>query len=126
MTKILVAEDDFYLRDLYCELLKGEGFEVDMASDGPEAFTKLKEGGFDLVLLDIMLPKISGLELLKKLKADPPLKENKIVVFLTNLGTEDAIKEGFKLGGAGYLIKSQLTPDQVVTEVKNYLAKTTS
>jgi len=123
MPKILVAEDDFYLRDLYAELLKTEGFKVDVAADGPEAFTKLKEGGFDLVLLDIMLPKISGLQLLKKLKADPPLKENKIVVFLTNLGTEDVIKEGFKLGAVGYLIKSQLTPDQIVVEVKNYLAK---
>lgn len=123
MTKILVAEDDFYLRDLYSELLRAEGFEVEQAADGPEAFIKLKEGGFDLVLLDIMLPKLSGLELLKKLQADPPLTENKIVVFLTNLGTEAAIKEGFKLGAAGYLIKSQLTPDQMVTEVKNYLAK---
>lgn len=123
MPKILVAEDDFYLRDLYAELLKTEGFEVETAADGPEAFIKLKEGGFDLVLLDIMLPKIDGLQLLKKLKADPPQKENKVVVFLTNVGKDEAIKEGFKLGAAGYLLKGQLTPDQVITEVKNYLSK---
>lgn len=123
MPKILVAEDDMYLRELYSELLAEEGFEVDSASDGPEAFTKMKSGGWDLVLLDIMLPKLTGLEVLKKLKIDPPLTKNGAVVFLTNLGTEDVIKEGFSLGGTGYLIKSQLTPDQVLTEVKNTLAK---
>lgn len=124
MPKILVAEDDFYLRELYSELLKGEGFEVGQASDGPEAFIKLKSGGWDLVLLDIMLPKLSGLDLLKKLQADPPLKKNGIIVFLTNLGKDETIKEGFKLGASGYLIKNQLTPEQVIAEVKNYLAKT--
>lgn len=122
-TKILVVEDDLFLRDLYCELLRDEGFYVDSASDGPEGFTKIKQGGWDLVLLDIILPKMDGLEIMRRLKEDPPKKPNGPIVFLTNLGKDEPIKEGFRLGGAGYLIKSQFTPDQVLSEIKNFLAK---
>lgn len=122
-TKILVVEDDLFLRDLYCELLHDEGFYIDSASDGPEGFTKMKQGGWDLILLDIILPKMDGLEILRRLRDDPPKEKNGPVVFLTNLGSDESIKEGFKLGGIGYLIKSQFTPDQVLGEIKNFLAK---
>ncbi|MDP2671250.1 MAG: response regulator [bacterium] len=121
--KILVVEDDQFLRELYDELLSGEGYEVSVAADGQEGFDKVSAGGFDLVLLDIMLPKIDGLEVLRKLKETPPKQANGPTVLLTNLGQDSIIKEGFSLGAAGYLIKSAMNPDQVLNEVKVFLSK---
>lgn len=119
--KILVVEDEVYLRDLYIEILKQEGYNVDSAAEGEEAFSKMKTGGYDLVLLDIMLPKMDGIQILKKLKEEKPEKPNKSVLLLTNLGQETIISEGVSLGVRGYLIKSDYTPDQLLAEVKKAL-----
>lgn len=119
--KILIVEDDQFLREFYQELLQGEGFEVDVAPDGEVGFNKLHQGGFDLVLLDIMLPKKDGIEILKENKMSAPSAANGPIVVLTNLGQDAIIKTCFDLGASGYMIKSALNPDQVLTEVKNYL-----
>lgn len=123
--KILVVEDDEFLRELYDELLKGEGYDVSLAPDGELGLQQITAGGFDLVLLDIMLPKMDGLEILRHVKATPPKQKNGPVVLLTNLGQDSIIKEGFSLGAAGYLIKSAMNPDQVLSEVKVFLNKNT-
>ena len=123
--KILVIEDDEFLRELYDELLKGEGYDVALAVDGEQGLAQISAGGFDLVLLDIMLPKMDGLEILRHVKAAPPKQKNGPVVLLTNLGQDSIIKEGFALGAAGYLIKSAMNPDQVLSEVKVFLNKNT-
>lgn len=122
--KILVVEDEVFLRDLYLEILTDAGFTVDTASDGEEAFTKMKQGGYDLVLLDIMLPKKDGIQILKELKVVPPISPNKAILILTNLGQETVISEGIALGVRGYLVKSDYTPDQLITEVRRVLATT--
>lgn len=121
--KILVVEDDQFLRELYNELLKEEGYEVSLAADGEAGLTAISSGGFDLVLLDIMLPKIDGLEILRRLKEKPASQQNGPIVLLTNLGQDSIIKEGFSLGASGYLIKSSMNPDQVLAEVKIFLNK---
>ncbi|MEX0621528.1 MAG: response regulator [Candidatus Woykebacteria bacterium] len=121
--KILVVEDDQFLRELYDELLKGEGYDVDLAPDGEIGLSKLQQGGYDLVLLDIMLPKIDGLEILRRVKNKPAEKPNGTVILLTNLGQDSIIKEGFNLGASGYLIKSAMNPDQVLSEIKVFLSK---
>jgi len=121
--KILVIEDDQFLLELYDELLKEEGYIVELAKDGEEGLNKFLEGGYDLVLLDIMLPKIDGLEILRKAQDKKPKKENGSVVLLTNLGQDSIIKEGFSLGAAGYLVKSAMNPDQVLKEIKVFLNK---
>lgn len=121
--KILVVEDDEFLRELYDELLKGENYDVTLAVDGQEGLNSISEGGFDLVLLDIMLPKMDGLEILRHVKDKPPKLKNGPVVLLTNLGQDSIIKEGFALGASGYLIKSAMNPDQVLSEVKVFLNK---
>ncbi len=121
--KILVIEDDQFLRELYDELLRGEGYEVDLAEDGEQGLNKFLEGGYNLVLLDIMLPKIDGLDILRRAKEHKPKKENGPVVLLTNLGQDSIIKEGFSLGASGYLVKSALNPDQVLSEIKVFLHK---
>ena len=121
--RILVVEDDQFLRELYNELLRDEGYDVDLAPDGEEGLAKILKGGYDLVLLDIMLPKIDGLEVLRRVKKQTAEKPNGAVVLLTNLGQDSIIKEGFNLGASGYLIKSAMNPDQVLAEVKVFLNK---
>lgn len=119
--KILVAEDDEFLRQLYSDVLKGEGYTIDVAVDGEDALRKIQAGGWDLVLLDIIMPKLSGLDVMKKAKESPqPLTPNKCIVFLTNLDKGEEIKEALILGN-GYLIKSQITPGDLVKEVQLYL-----
>ncbi len=124
MAKILIVEDDQFLREFYQELLTEEGYLIDAAADGEVALSKLKDNEYDLVLLDIMLPKKDGVQILRDLKATPAKKANVTIVVLTNLGQDAVIKECFDLGAEGYLIKSAMNPDQVLQEVKSYLQKT--
>lgn len=121
--KILIVEDDQFLREFYQELLQSEGYLVDVAGDGELGLQKAKAGGYDLVLLDIMLPKKDGVAILQDLHLSPPQNPNKSIVCLTNLGQDSIIKQCFSFGAAGYLIKSAMNPDQVLTEVNNYLQK---
>ena len=74
--KILIVEDDQFLREFYVELLQGEGYMIDSAADGEEGFNKIHNGGYDLVLLDIMLPKKDGVQILEANKATPPIHSN--------------------------------------------------
>src|SRR3989344_137417 len=120
--KILVVEDDPFLRELYQETLVAEGYHVDTAQDGEEGLAKIKQGGWDLVLLDIILPKLDGLEIMRRVKSDDGQKPSKSIVFLTNLDKDEEIKEALKLGD-GYLIKSQITPGDLSEEIKLYLQK---
>ncbi len=121
--RILVVEDDQFLREFYLELLQSEGFTVEAGADGEAGEQKLLIGGYDLVLLDIMMPKKDGLQVLRDLKVAHPQKPNKQIVMLTNLGQDPVIKQCFELGAAGYLIKSAMNPDQVLTEINNFLQK---
>lgn len=117
--KILVVEDDLFLRELYTDTLKDEGYEVENASDGEEAYEKIQKSGWDLILLDIILPKMDGLEIMKKVKENN-LKPAKSIVFLTNLDKDEEIKEALKFGD-GYIIKSQMTPGDLTNEIQLYL-----
>lgn len=120
--KILLVEDDEFLRDMYLENLTAEGYTTETAVDGESALTKIKQGGFDLVLLDIILPKASGLDVMRQVRALPTQPANGMVIFLTNLDKDEEIKEALTLGD-GYLIKSQLTPEDMLKEVNMYMAK---
>ena len=121
--KILIVEDDQFLREFYQELLIGEGYLVDVAPDGEMGLSKIQNNDYHLVLLDIMLPKKDGIQVLKDLKLNPPKTANLTIVNLTNLGQDAIIKQCFDLGAKGYLIKSALNPDEVLQEVKSFLAK---
>ncbi len=121
MTKyILIVEDEADLRTLYVQILQKEGFEVDQAIDGEEGYLKLSKKAYDLVLLDIILPKIDGLQMLDKLKDEGKQVKGKIVL-LTNLSQDLVISKAVGYGISGYMVKSDLTPDQIVKEVKNYV-----
>lgn len=118
--KILLVEDEDFIRELYTRQLIKAGFMVKSAVDGQSGLEALKNDAFDLLLLDIMLPGINGLQLLREFKTQNP-NSKMITILLTNLGQEAVIKEGFELGAQAYLIKASYTPDQVVNEVKNAL-----
>ncbi|MCL5411455.1 MAG: response regulator [Patescibacteria group bacterium] len=118
--KIVIVEDDLFVRDLYERQFKQEGFEVSVAVDGEEGVNKISKEVPDLILLDLMLPKMNGLDVLKTIKEKPETKNIPVVV-LTNLGQDEAIKQCFELGANGYLVKSAYTPTQVVSEVKTYI-----
>ncbi len=118
--KILVVEDDESLRQLYTDILTQEGYMVEAAKDGLEGLEKLKKGGWDLALLDIVLPEINGFEIARRVKKEVTTPVAKATVFITNLYEDSQIKEALSLGD-GYLIKSQITPDTFISEVKLYL-----
>lgn len=111
------------MRDFYQELLTSEGYTVDVAPDGEVGLNKLKEGGWNLTLLDIMLPKRDGLQILRELKLQPAKVANGPIVVLTNLGHDTVINQAFELGANGYLIKSAMNPDEVLVELNNFLQK---
>lgn len=121
--RVLIVEDDEFLRDFYQELLAGEGYNVDVAADGEIALTKIREGGWDLILLDIMLPKKDGLQILRDLKIQGPSSKIGPIVALTNLGHDAVINQAFGLGASGYLIKSAMNPDEVLAEIRSFLQK---
>lgn len=121
--KILIVEDDEFLRQFYQELLTAEGFVVDVAADGEVGLVKVQQGGWSLVLLDIMLPKMDGIEILRQVKASGTKEKNGPIIILTNLGTDTVINQAFTLGASGYLIKSAMNPDQVLSEVHNFLQR---
>lgn len=121
MKKVLVVDDDQYIRDLYRELLEAEKYEVATAIDGQEGLIKATEGGFDLILLDAMMPKMDGLGVLKALKENPPKQENKAIILLTNLAHNKVIDEAMENGAKTYLIKSEMNPDQFLQNIKKFL-----
>jgi len=120
--KILFIEDDVTLVKMYERKFVSDGYEVAVAYDGLEGLEKATKEKADLILLDIMLPKLDGLALFKKMRSQPATF-NTPVILLTNFGQEDAVFECFKLGAVDYLVKSDVTPQQVVTKVENFLAE---
>ncbi|MBI3485401.1 response regulator [Candidatus Daviesbacteria bacterium] len=119
--KILIVEDEKPIAELYQLVISKAGFQVKIAPDGATGLQVLEAESFDMLLLDIMLPGINGLELLRQFKSKHP-DSQMIVLLLTNLGQDAVIKEAFELGATGYLIKASLTPNQVLTEVNNAFA----
>lgn len=118
--KVLIIEDEANIADIYAREFGKLGYQVQVAYDGKSGVNLLQENTFDLLLLDIMLPGIHGLEILRQWKTKYP-ESIMPVILLTNLGQDEVIKEAFTLGAQGYLIKSSYTPKQIVTEVQNIL-----
>jgi DNA-binding response OmpR family regulator len=120
MNKILIIEDDISMLNMYQKLFNYEGFTAITAEDGEKGVKAALEVQPDVILLDIMMPKKSGFQVLEDLKKDVKTKDIPIIL-LTNLSSESVISEAFALGATGYLVKSQTPNDQIVSEVKKYL-----
>ena len=114
--KVLLIDDDTFITNIYSFELKKSGFSVFIAPNGLIGITLAKNERPDIILLDIVMPDIDGLEVLRRLRLDPENKTIKILL-LTNLKDEVTINEGLSGGADGYLIKTALTPQQVAEEV---------
>jgi len=117
MKKILLVEDDPFLIDIYGTKLKSSGFEVEVASNGDQCFSKIKEKNFDLIILDIVLPQMDGWEILRKIKTTEGMKHLPVII-LSNLSQRAEVEKGLNLGAIKYLIKAHYTPSEVVDEIK--------
>lgn len=122
--KILLVEDEPFLSGMYQTKLQMEGFEVVVSMDGDDALKKAAEARFDLILLDIMIPKLNGFDVLKSFR-DGSIKDalHTPVIILTNLGQKTDIEQGLLLGANDYIIKANFTPAQVVEKVKNAISQ---
>ncbi len=116
--KIVLVEDDTFLGGMYVTKLNLEGFDVKLADDGEKGLKLVKSEMPDLVLLDIILPKMSGFDVLKDIKADDKIKDIPVIL-LTNLGQREDVQKGIKLGAKDYLIKAHFMPSEVITKIKN-------
>ena len=123
MKKILIVEDEKFIQDLYVLVFTKAEFDVDTASDGDEALEKVKNNSYDIILLDIMLAKKNGVDVLRFIRSDDSHQKNVPVFLITNLGQENIIKEAFTIGADGYLLKSQINPTDIVAAVTSYLKK---
>ena len=120
MPKILIVEDDKFLRELIAQKLVREGYEISEAGDGEEGIKKIKDEKPDLVLLDLILPGIDGFEILSRMKENSSLSRIPVII-LSNLGQKDDVERGLKLGAIDYLIKAHFTPGEIIEKIKNAL-----
>ena len=122
MPKILIVEDDPFLSEMYTTKLVQENFEVDLAVDGKEAIKKAREMKPDLILLEIVLPKMDSFEVLAEIKKDIELRNIQIIA-LTNLGQKEEVEKGLKLGADDYIVKAHFTPTEVINKIKQVIKK---
>ena len=120
MAKILLIEDEVLSVKMYRTYLKTEGHQVMSADNGEKGLKMVSEFQPDLIVLDIMMPKISGLDLLTQLRQDPKGKNIPVIV-LSNLAEEEKMKKAISLGAKEFLIKANVTPGDVVARVKQHL-----
>lgn len=121
--KILLVDDDKFIRELYDEVLKSEGFDVETASNGKDGYEKIITGKYDLILLDVMLPQLDGIGIVTKLRESKSKVPLSSIVFLTNLVHDPVVKEALGHGVHSCLTKADINPDQLVAHVKKVLAE---
>jgi len=121
MRKILIIEDDGFLQGLEAGKLKKSNYDVITASTGEEGLEKINEKGVDLILLDLVLPKFDGYEILKKIKDTETLKHIPVVVF-SNLSETKDIEKAKALGASDFMVKSNFTLDELVEHIEKILS----
>lgn len=119
MKKILIVEDESVLLNVLKDRFDAEGWSVQTAEDGEIATELINKDKFDLVLLDLMLPKKDGFEVLKEVRENPELRDLPIVV-LFNLGADDDIKKAIALGANDYFVKTQHPIGEILEKAKQY------
>jgi len=122
MIHVLIVEDDVFLAEIYQKKFEMEGFKVSMVNNGEKGLVDIKKKKPDIVLLDILLPKLDGFAVLEAAKADSATK-NIPIILLTNLGQKDDVQRGLEEGAVDYLIKTHFKPSEVVDKVRKVLQK---
>jgi len=118
--KVVLVEDEQTLLKTIEFTLKDKGYDVHTAMDGEEASNLIKEQKPDIVLLDILLPKKNGLEVLQEMKDNPEVADTPVLL-LTNLSDEESISQGVSMGARGYFVKSDMTLEEVAEKVAEVL-----
>ncbi|MFA9262789.1 MAG: response regulator [Undibacterium sp.] len=121
MPKILFVEDDPFISEIYTKKFTSSGFEVIPALTGKDALKKAHEGTFDLIMLDMVIPELSGMEVLRELRSNKSFDPNLKVVIFSNLSGPQERQEATSAGANGFISKTDFTPSQVVAEVQRYL-----
>lgn len=121
--KILIVEDNTSILEVYSQFLTDSGFEVIKAVDGAEAKSKITQEPWEILLLDIMLPRMDGLSLLKELKANPEFSSRPVIV-ISNIDDKELQKSCFMAGASKYLVKSEITPGDLLENLQEYVDKT--
>jgi len=120
--KVLFIEDESALQKTFGDILKQEGYEMISALDGEVGLKMAKSHKPDLILLDLILPKLHGFEVLKKIKEDPETKDIPIIV-LTNLEGTGDVEKALELGATTYLVKANYTLEEVISKIKKALGE---
>ncbi len=119
--KVVIVEDESDALSIYTDILVGAGFEVAGASNGKEALEVLEGSKYDLVLLDIIMPEMDGLETLTNIKKYPAKYGDMKVLMLSNIGGDIAIDKAMQIGADGYMLKSETEPMDLINIVTKYL-----
>ncbi|HBF67341.1 MAG TPA: response regulator [Candidatus Magasanikbacteria bacterium] len=119
---LVLVEDDEFLASIYQTKFDMEGFKVSIAGNGEEGLKLVEKKMPDIVLLDILLPKLDGFAVLERLKSNPKTKHIPVIL-LTNLGQKDDVDRGVELGAADYLIKAHFKPSETVDKVRKIIAQ---
>lgn len=122
LNNLLIVEDDPFLLSVLAEKLKESGFAIEAAADGEEGLAKIKAGNFDLILLDMVLPKIDGFKILETIKNDEQLKKHPVIV-ISNLYDKKSIDKAVLMGAKDYIIKAYNTPEDIVAKVKKFFVQ---
>jgi len=122
MKKILIAEDEEVLLNVLKDRFEAEGWDVALAKDGIETMEAIGKSKFDLVLLDLLMPKKDGFEVLKEVRSNPAFKTLPVII-LSNLGGDEGIKKAMALGANDYYVKTQHPMSEIVEKAKKYEAK---
>jgi DNA-binding response OmpR family regulator len=119
MKKILCIEDERFISELYARALQKVGYEVKIVADGEEGLHEAVNGNYDIILLDIMLPTMNGVDLLYKMKdkyVQPPIQSK--IIITTNLDQKEEVRKEVEKMADGYLIKAEITPRELVDYVQ--------
>ncbi len=120
--KVAIIEDDMAIVQMYRVKFENEGYEVATAGDGEAGLELIESFQPDIVLLDLMMPHMNGLDMLQKLRAQPNGKAAKVVV-LTNMGDTETATRVYKMAADDYIVKAEMTPKEVTERVKLLLSK---
>ena len=120
MKKLLIAEDEYGLAEVLKNRFEENGWSVAITEDGDEILLALRADTFDLVLLDLLMPKKSGFEVLEEMRKNPTLTNIPVIV-LSNLGEDENVKKALRLGANDYFVKSQHAIGEILEKVNDFM-----
>jgi len=121
MKHIFLIEDDPFLSEMYAKKISGAGFEVEILGTAEDALRKLEQTQPDLILLDIVLPKMDGFEFLRTIKQHEVYQKIPVLI-LSNVGQKEEIQRGLEFGVKGYIVKAQFTPSEIIQKINQALS----